>query len=81
MIGSENLRAHAAKEAYHVHRNPTLGRIDCRHLDFNDSAIVELHRCTLSDRDWNPWVSDSSVASTAWPIILQPLSAHSSASR
>jgi hypothetical protein len=42
-----------------VHRTATFGRIDCGNLDFNDSTLVELHRCNLSDSDWNPWAGEN----------------------
>jgi hypothetical protein len=40
-------------------RNTTLILIDCGHLDFNDSKVIELHRCNLSDSDWNPWAGEN----------------------
>jgi hypothetical protein len=42
-----------------VRRNTTLSLIDCGHLDFNDSKVIELHRCNLSDSDWNPWAGEN----------------------
>jgi hypothetical protein len=41
-----------------VHRITTHGLIDRGHLDFNNSKVVELHRCNLSDSDWNPWTGE-----------------------
>jgi hypothetical protein len=42
-----------------VYRTTTHGLIDCGHLDFSNSKVVELHRCNLSDSDWNPWASEN----------------------
>jgi len=37
-----------------VYRTTTHGLIDCGHLDFNHSKVIELYRCNLSNSDWNP---------------------------
>jgi hypothetical protein len=47
------------------HHTTTYDRIDCRHLDFNDSKVVELYRCNLPDSDWNSWVGEN-VARVLW---------------
>ena len=42
-----------------VYRTTTHGLIDCGHLDFNNSKVIELHRCNLSNSDWNPWAGEN----------------------
>jgi hypothetical protein len=42
----------------------THGLIDCGHLDFNNSKVVELHRCNLSDSDWNSCAGENVVRIT-----------------
>ena len=56
----------ARKEAVNanIRRATTLGCADRRHIDLNDSKVVELYRCALSYRDGNPWAG-ADVASPA----------------
>jgi hypothetical protein len=44
--------------------NTTHGLIDCGHLDFDNSKVAELHRCNLSDSDWNSWAGENVVRIT-----------------
>lgn len=42
-----------------VHCTTTYGFIDCWDLDFDNSTVVELHRCDLSDSDRSPWAGEN----------------------
>jgi hypothetical protein len=53
-----------------VHCITTHGLIDCGHLDFNNSKVVELHRCNLSNSDWNPWVGKDVAGASVRPNPL-----------
>jgi hypothetical protein len=60
----------AGRRYANVCRNTTFSLTDCRHLDLNDSQVVELHRCDLPDSDWNSWASEN-VARPSLDSLLQ----------